>query len=119
MIKKSLLLITLLMLCSCVDAVEKGKDNNAKGVILTSSKEEEPVETYYNVAYTFNYDYMQYDVITDTMVYNVKPENFYNIYVSEYKLIDPNGNKYHEENQIVDELLIYKTTKKLYVYRLL
>ena len=100
MIKKSLLLIPLLMLCSCGDKLGKS-------------------ETYYNVAYTFNYDYMQYDVITDTMVYNVKPENFYNIYVSEYKLIDPNGNKYHEENQIVNELLIYKTTKKLYVYRLL
>lgn len=115
MIKKLLIIPIILGLVGCTNF------DNATGKyskVDSSSSENELVNTFYNVAYSFNYDEMHYEVKVEDASYNVEVENFYTIYVNEYKLIDPNGNKYHEENQIVDELLVYKTTNKLYVYRL-
>lgn len=107
MIKKLLLLPLVVMLSGCTND-------------LSVKRNEKLLSTYYNVYYDYDFSNNCYIVKYDNDNYStVEIENAYTIYVREYELIDKEKGRYYENNEILDKLLIYNTTKKLYVYRLI
>lgn len=97
-----------LLLVSCTNNF-----NNATG------KNETLVESYVNVHYYYSYDNDNYVVVydEDKESVNVDVKNVYTIYVDEYRLVDQSKSKYYDDNIVYDELFIYKTTNKLYIYK--
>lgn len=77
------------------------------------------VESYVNVHYYYSYDNDNYTVVYDENKesINVDVNNVYTIYVDEYRLVDQSKGKYYDNNIVYDELFIYKTTNKLYIYK--
>lgn len=91
-------------------------------LLLSGCSNDKPKETYINVYYEYSYvenAYVCKDLSNkDSKTWKVKPENFYYVYVLEYKLKDETQSKHSYENYIADELFVYASYNKLYVYQI-
>ena len=93
MIKKSLLLIPLLMLCSCGDKLGKS-------------------ENYQNVSYSFNFETKQYDVVVE------KTKKSYKVDIEKVYYIYDYGRYYADDGVSILYNEFYTKPNRLYIYNL-
>ena len=98
--KKTLLLIPLLMLSGCVNQTE----------------DEYFDEIYTNVYYDYNYEDRYYHISYEEQEWKMRPENLHTIYVVDYKLVDEEKGKYDPYNKVLNEFFVKGNNYKLFVY---
>lgn len=100
--KKTLLLIPLLILSGCVN-----------------TNEDDFYDTVYtNVFYDYSFDDRYYHISYEEQEWKMRPENLHTIYVYEYKLVDEEKGKYDPYNKVLNEFFIKGNNYKLFVYEI-